>query len=162
MNPPNKKSLHEIFTLGIIIKGIDGIFQIIAGLTLLIAKSDSISKFIQTIFQHEITQDPTDFIANYFLHLSQNLSISTISFLAVYLIINGSIKLILSSSLWFKKLWAYPLAAILLSLFVIYQITKFIATNSAILLILILLDISIIILLRFEYNKTKSSLIRSQ
>jgi len=153
-----EKALHDLFIIGIIIKGIDGILELIGGIILISIKSNSISKIIQTIFQHEIAQDPTDLIANYFIQLSQTLSISTISFAAIYLIIHGSIKLGLFSGLLYKKLWAYPLAGILLSLFVIYQLIRFSSTHSIFLLFLTLVDILIIVLLRFEYKRLKHSL----
>ena len=152
-----EKTLHDLFKIGIIIKGIDGLLELIGGFILISIKSDSITKIIQSIFQHEIAQDPTDLIANYFIQLSHNLSISTISFAAIYLIIHGSIKIGLFSGLWFKKLWAYPLAGILLSLFVIYQSIRFFNTYSVFLLFLTLVDILIIVLLRFEYKRLKRS-----
>ncbi|WP_292471184.1 DUF2127 domain-containing protein [Methanolobus sp.] len=149
--------IHDIFIIGIIIKGIDGLLELIGGFILISSKSDTISKIIQTIFKHEIAQDPTDLLANYFIQLSNNLSISTISFAAIYLIIHGSIKIGLFSGLWYKKLWTYPLAGILLSFFVMYQLIRFFNTHSILLLFLTLVDILIIILLRFEYKRLKHS-----
>lgn len=149
------KILHDLFIIGIIIKAIDGVLELIGGITLSLVKSDLISKIIQTLFQHEIAQDPSDFIANYFVQLSHSLSISIISFAAIYLIIHGSIKLGLFSGLWYKKLWAYPLAGVVLSLFVVYQFIRFFNTHSALLLFLTLIDILILVLLRFEYKRLK-------
>ena len=154
-----EKILHDLFIFGIIIKGIDGLLELIGGFILILIKSSSISKSIQIIFQHEITQDPTDLIANYFIQLSHNLSINTISFIAIYLIIHGSIKIGLFSGLWYQKLWAYPLGGVLLSLFVIYQFMIFFHTHSIILLFLTSVDILIIVLLRFEYKRLNHSLI---
>ena len=151
---------HDLFLIGIIIKGIDGVLELIGGIILIIARSDTISRLIQAFFQHEIAQDPTDLIANYFIHLSQSLSISTLSFVALYLIIHGSIKIGLFSGLWYKQLWAYPLVGILLSLFVLYQLVRFFNTYSALLLFLTLVDIMIIVLLRFEYHRLKRSVMR--
>lgn len=153
-----RKILHDLFVIGVIIKGIDGLLELIGGIVLASVKSGSMFKIIQTIFQHEIAQDPTDLIANYFIRLSHSLSVSTISFIAVYLIIHGTIKIGLFSGLWYKKLWAYPLVGILLFLFVVYQLIRFFNTYSILLLFLTSVDILIIILLRFEYKRQKHPL----
>ncbi len=153
-----EKILHDVFVIGITIKGIDGLLELIGGVILVFIKSDSISKMIQTLFQHEIAQDPTDFIANYFIQSAQNLSLNTISFAAIYLIIHGSIKIGLFAGLWYKKLWAYPLAGIIMSLFVTYQLMRFFNTHSLFLLFLTIIDILVIVLLRFEYKRLKHSL----
>ena len=139
--------------IGIIIKGIDGILELISGVILFLIKSDLITKIIQTLFQHELVQDPTDIIANYLIHTSQNLTISALSFATIYLIIHGSVKIGLVLGLWYKKLWAYPLVGVILSLFIIYQLIKFFSTHSIILLFLTSIDVLIIILLRFEYKR---------
>lgn len=157
---PIKKdtALHDLFILGIVIKGIDGVLELIGGIILISIPSHSIASVVQSVFQHEIAQDPTDLIANFFIQLSQNLSISTLSFAAVYLIIHGSIKLGLFFGLWSKKLWVYPLAGVVLSLFVIYQLMRFLSSHSMLLLFLTLVDILILVLLGFEYKRQKRSL----
>lgn len=153
-----KDTLHNLFLIGIIIKCIDGILELIGGFTLLVIKSDSIINIVQTLFQHELVQDPTDLIANYFIQVSHNISVSTLSFAVIYLIIHGSIKIGLFIGLWYKKLWAYPLAAIVLSLLVMYQAIRLFSIHSIILLFLTLVDILIIILLGFEYKRVARSL----
>lgn len=152
-----KEFLHDIFLIGIFIKGIDGILELIAGIILLITKSNFISNFVQRIFQHELFEDPKDLIANYFVQTSTNISVSLLLFVAIYLIIHGIIKIGIFLGLWYKQAWAYPIAAIVLSLFVIYQSIRLFSNHSIILLFLILVDISIIILLRFEYKRVKHS-----
>lgn len=155
-----KKSqiLHISFIIGILFKGIDGFWELIGGLFLVFAKSGSIPIIIQTVFQHELSQDPTDLIANYLINLSQTMSLNTLSFAAIYLIIHGSIKLGLFLGLWLKKIWAYPLATILLSLFMVYQLIRLSYTHSFLLLFLTLIDIIIIFLLKSEYKRLKNSL----
>ncbi|MEJ2054540.1 MAG: DUF2127 domain-containing protein [Calditrichaceae bacterium] len=149
------KILHNLFITGIIIKAIDGILELTGGIILISIKADTIVKIIHTIFKHEISEDPTDFMANYFIHLANNLSMNTIVFTAIYLILHGAVKIGLFLGLWYKKLWVYPLAGILLSIFIIYQLIRYFHTHSFILLLLIVVDIVIVILLRFEYNRIR-------
>lgn len=150
------KILHDLFITSIIIKGIDGTLEFLGGLTLILVKSNSISDIVQTVFQHELTQDPTDLIANYLIETSQALSISTISFMSIYLLIHGAIKMGLFTGLWYRKAWIYPLAGILLSLFVTYQFIRFFHTHSIVLLFLTSIDLLIIILLKFEHKRQLS------
>ena len=154
----NKKRtfLHKLFIFSIIIKGIDGVLETVGGSVLFFIKSQKIVQFIQQIFHHELAQDPHDVIANYLIKAVRHLSHGTMIFAAVYLSIHGLIKMGLVSALLKKKLWAYPLAAIILSLFVLYEIFRFFFTYSYILLFLIIVDIIIVILLRIEYKELKT------
>lgn len=145
--------LHDIFLIGIIIKGIDGFLELIGGMALLFIKSDYIISIVQRIFQHELVQDSTDLIANYVVHTSHTISTDTILFIAMYLLIHGVIKLGLVIGLLSKKLWSYPLAGGVLSLFLIYQIIRIINNHSLILMLFTLIDIIILVLLRFEYKR---------
>lgn len=156
-----EKILNDLFIIGIMIKGLDGILELIGGFVLIFIKASSIPQTVERVFQHEILQDPTDLIANYFIQFSHSLSISTIYFIATYLIINGTIKVVLFLGLWYKKLWSYPIAGILLSFFTVYQFTRFLHTHSLLLLFLTLVDILIITLLKFEYKRLKHSLEKS-
>ena len=148
-----RKILHDLFLIGIIIKCIDGILEFIGGIALAFAKTDIIINLVQKLFQHELIQDPTDIVANYLVKTSQNLSIGILTFASIYLIIHGLIKIGLFLGLWYKKIWAYPLAGIILSLFVIYQSIRIFNTHSILLLFLTLVDIFILILLRLEYKR---------
>jgi len=148
-------ALHDIFMVGITIKGIDGIIEFLSGLTLLFTNSEFIMKIVQKIFEHELTQDSTDFIANTFIHASQSLTSSMLIFISIYLLIHGTIKIGLVAGLWYKKMWAYPLAAVIISLFVIYQVIRFFNTQSITLLLFTIIDIIILLLLKTEYRRVK-------
>lgn len=153
MKDNGKELIHRLFRISILIKGIDGILEFIGSLVLFFVSSSLITNFVETIFQHELTQDPTDIIANYLINTSLNLSLSTQLFAAIYLFIHGIIKVGLVSSLWYNKLWAYPLSGFILVVFVIYQVFRLINHYSLILLLLTIIDLIIIILLRFEYKR---------
>lgn len=144
---------HRIFEIGIVVKGVDGILELIGGVLLLSFKSQSISTVIQTIFRHELTQDPTDILANFFLQFSHQVSENTIFFAAIYLIIHGVIKLGLFVGLWYKKLWMYPLAGCVMAIFVAYQVGNILHLHSIVLALLTMIDLAILVLLRFEYKR---------
>ncbi|MFH0869882.1 MAG: DUF2127 domain-containing protein [archaeon] len=156
MSKIKEETLHNLFLIGLVIKGIDGILELIGGIALAFARTDAMASLVQRIFHHELLHDPTDIFANYFINASEHMSLSIMSFASIYLIAHGLIKLGLFSGLWYKKVWVYPLAGIVLSLLVAYQLIRFFGTHSVMLLSLTLVDIMIIILLRFEYKRLVS------
>jgi uncharacterized membrane protein len=145
--------LHDIFLAGITIKGINGILELLAGLAIFFVKPEIILAIVQKLFESELIHEPNDFAVTYMLHASQSLTVATLLFVSAYLIIHGSVKIVLVSLLWLKKLWAYPLAGVILSIFVIYQVVRFFHTHSIILLLFTLVDVIILSLLGFEYRR---------
>ncbi|MDA3840452.1 MAG: DUF2127 domain-containing protein [Patescibacteria group bacterium] len=157
VNQKNEKLFHNLFLIGIFIKGLDGVLETIGGVFLIFLKTDFIVKLVKITFNHELVQDPTDFVANYIVKYSQSISIDTLSFVSIYLIIHGVIKLSLFIGLWQKRIWVYPVAGVILFLFSSYQFVRILHTHSFVLTFLTLVDVSIIVLLRFEYLRIKMS-----
>lgn len=150
-----EKRIDLVFEISILLKGINSIFEIFGGfLALFITKSYIVSLVISWT-QEELSQEPKDFIAHYLLNLSNNFSVTSQHFIALYLLSHGIIKLFLVVGLLKRKLWAYPLSAIVFSLFIIYQMYKYFYSPSVWLLILTLFDISIVWLTLHEYHKMK-------
>ena len=126
VNNRNKNNIvHRSFELGILLKGIDGILEIIGGVLLIFLNPARLNRLVVLLTQHELSQDPNDVISNFLLKLSASFSISSQHFGVIYLISHGAIKFILVSLLWKKKLWAYPLAIVSLVLFIIVSIQYF-------------------------------------
>jgi uncharacterized membrane protein len=146
-------ALHIVFWTGIIFKGIDGVLETIAGIALLVVSTRFISNLVHVIFRHELFQDPNDLLANYVVSLADRLSVSTKTFAAVYLLVHGVIKMGLVGAIWRKRLWAYPLTGVVFSLFVLYQVARYVFTRSLMLVLLTVVDIIIIALLPHEYRR---------
>jgi len=147
--------LHKSFEIGILFKGIDGILEILGGFFLLFLNPDRLNKLIILLTQHELSEDPRDFIANYIIKFSSEFSISTQHFGVLYLFSHGIIKLILIYLLWKKKIWSYPLAVVFLMLFIFYQIYRYTFTQSIWLIYLTVFDIIMIVLTLIEYKRIK-------
>ena len=143
--------LHDFFEAGIFIKLINGIFEIIAGTALFFINSRQIIRFVEILFSHELNHDPRDFVANIIVSSANHLSVRAKLFAVIYLVAHGAINIGLFSLLSSRKLWAYPLAGFILIFIGLYEISIFFRTHSYILFSLIIVDLIIIILLRFEY-----------
>jgi uncharacterized membrane protein len=148
---------HDVFRVSILLKGIYSFFELIAGMILLFVTSDRIFNFINHIFRNEILEDGRDFIANFLLNTFGNLPQQIKLFIAIYLISHGIVKLGLIITLWKEKRWAYPIAIGVFSLFIVYQIYRYILHPSLILIFLTDLDMAIIILTLLEWRRLKVS-----
>ena len=144
--------LHIFFRIMIFFKGIDGIFETLGGIVLASVSSQTITNFVYGLFGSELLE-PDDFLTHYIVKLLTHLSVSTQTFAIIFLLGHGLVKFGLATAIWFNKLWAYPLAGVILSIFVIYQVTRFSSTHSILLLLLTFVDIIIIAMLRPEYKR---------
>lgn len=153
----NNNIFHKSFEIGILIKAIDGVFEIIGGILLIFLNPSRLSKLIAWLTQHELSEDPRDAVANFMIELSSKFTISTQNFGVFYLISHGMVKVILIILLWKRKVWAYPLTIVSLVLFIIYQIYRYTLNPSIGLVILTVFDIIMIILTFIEYRRIRDS-----
>jgi uncharacterized membrane protein len=145
--------LHVLFRIAILFKGIDGILETAGGAILLFISRQDIRHIVYGILQHELLEDPNDPIANYLMKAATHLTVSTKTFAAAYLLVHGIVKMGLATAIWRYRLWAFPLAGVLLLLFVVYQFARFTFTHSILLLLLTAVDVFIIALLPREYKR---------
>jgi uncharacterized membrane protein len=148
---------HVGFEVGLLLKGLDSLLEIIGGVVLLFLNPDRLNWLTRLLLQHELSEDPEDMVANFLLAFSHSFSVSTQNFGVFYLMSHGIIKCILVLLLWQRKLWAYPLTIISLILFIAYQIYRYTFTQSVFLLFLTIFDIVMIVLTYLEYKKLKDS-----
>lgn len=150
---------HKSFKIGILLKAIDGILEIIGGILLIFLNPTRFNRIVSLLIHHELSEDPKDIAANFLLRLSSQFNISTQYFGVIYLVSHGAIKVILIILLWKRKVWAYPITIFVLILFVVYQIYRYTISHSTGLILLTILDIAVILLTYIEYKRIKGSFI---
>lgn len=116
--------LDRIFEIGIILKGLDGVLEIIGGLLLLAVTPATIDRMVVRLTQHELSEDPHDFIARHLLGYTHSLTGSAVTFAAVYLLAHGIVKIVLVAALLRNQAWAYPWMIGFLLLFIGYQLYR--------------------------------------
>jgi uncharacterized membrane protein len=116
--------LDRIFEIGIILKGIDGVLETLGGLLLFAVTPTTIDRLVARLTQHELSEDPNDFIARHLLRYAHNLTGSAVAFAAVYLLIHGIIKIVLVVALLRNQAWAYPWMIGFLLVFIGYQLYR--------------------------------------
>lgn len=147
--------LDQAFLIGIVLKGLDGVLEVLGGLLLLIVTPAAINQLARFLTQHELSEDPHDFIANHVLHAAGTLTASTVRFGALYLASHGIVKVVLVAALLRNKLWAYPWMIAFLLLFAAYQIYRIALTFSIGLTALTVFDLAVAGLTYREYLKQR-------
>lgn len=149
-----KKIKHSpLFLLALLLKAADGILEIVGGFLIFLIKPELVNKIVILLTQHELSEDPNDFIATNLIKLANSYSIKTEYFAVSYLLSHGLIKVWLVVSLLRNRLWAYPTAILFLAIFIGYQIYRFSYTHSIFLILLTIFDLFVVWLTWKEYKK---------
>jgi len=146
--------LHWLFLGAVFFKWVDGSFELLGGLILFFFTNDTLVHSVKSLFVHELAEKPTDPIIEYvlnFIHVSENTQL----FAGAYLTAHGIVKVFLAMGLFFRRLWVYPLAIVILLVFITYQLYRFAHTYSILLLFLTILDSVVIFLIYKEYRRIK-------
>jgi len=119
-----RDALDRIFEIGIILKGLDGILETIGGLLLVAVTPATINTLVSRVTQHELSEDPNDFIANHLLGYAHGLTGTAVTFAALYLLVHGIVKIVLVAALLRNQIWAYPWMIGFLLIFIFYQLYR--------------------------------------
>lgn len=145
--------LDRIFDTSLILKGLDGLLELVGGVLLLLVSPRQLTGLVMLLTQHELSQDPKDFIATHLLAYAHTLTASVTLFAAAYLLVHGIMKIVLVVALLKGQLWAYPWMIGFLGIFILYQIYRLILHVSVGLIALTLFDCFIVLLTVLEYRK---------
>ncbi|GAB3560760.1 DUF2127 domain-containing protein [Arthrobacter alkaliphilus] len=150
--PAQTSTLDRTFRVSLILKGLDGVLELIGGILLLLIKPEQIGDLVRLLTQHELARDPNDFLANSLVHMSSNLSGSGTLFGAIYLLLHGLIKIVLVWAVLKDQLWAYPWMIAFLLVFIVYQVYRIVVAFSWGLVLLTAFDIFIVWITGREYR----------
>jgi uncharacterized membrane protein len=117
---------------------------------------ETINRILLSVLNHDLSDDPQDFIAAYIRRAFEHFATGGKHFASWYLLSHGVVKLVLVVALFRNQLWAYPSMIVTLAAFVCYQTYRFALTHSLAMMLLTLFDIVIIVLTWLEYDEQKS------
>jgi uncharacterized membrane protein len=152
-----RSKLHVAFEIGVILKGLNGLLELIGGTLLLVFPPSSLQRFVVSLTQDELSRDPNDFIATHLRAAADHLSVGGKTFAAIYLLSHGVIKAVLVYALIKDKLWAFPWAIGVFGAFGIYQIYRYSVHPSGWLIALTVLDVVVILLTSIEWRRVKNA-----
>jgi uncharacterized membrane protein len=150
----HRDALDTAFNVTLVLKGLDGVLELVGGILLLIITPDAINRLAERLTQHELSEDPNDFIAHHLLHLTSNLH-KTQFFGALYLLTHGLVKIVIVVGLLRREHWAYYVAFVFLGGFVIYQVYRMAYAPSVGLALLTVFDLVIIWLTWREFQRMR-------
>ncbi len=150
------KLLHLLYEIGIWFKGIDGVVECLGGLLFLVVTKAALTRLVIALTQHELGQDPTDWLALHLRSGTAHLSANTKLFASVYLMGHGAVKAFLVwGGLLRRKLWSFPTAIILIGGFMVYQVVRLLHHYSLLLLVLTAIDLIVVLLIWREYRMAR-------
>jgi uncharacterized membrane protein len=147
--------LHQIFEFGIFIKAVNGIWETISGIFILLSGKTVLNKLFYFVSNKELLEDPNDIFFNFLSKFLENLSHSTQVFIAFYILIHGLLNLFLVIQLYRDKIWAYLATMSVMVVFIFYQIHRIVLHHSVFLTLITTFDILFVILTWHEYKRKK-------
>ncbi len=154
-----ERRINEYFCLSVFLKGLVSVLEIIGGVLALFIPVPTLTGFITNLFAGELAEEPTDFIASHLVAWAHQLAFAGGTFISLYLLSRGLIKLVLVIALLKNQLWAYPASLVVLGLFVLYQGYQIIATHSGVLVALTVFDLVVMWFIWREWEVLRAHLL---
>ena len=111
---------HKFFDLVVILKGLNGLLELLGGGALLLLPAGAILTWAAYITQTDPSTDPTNYFARAFFHWAQHFGHDTQLFAGIYLLAHGLAKTTLATLLLIGQKIAYPIAIVFFSAFACY------------------------------------------
>ncbi|HUR42763.1 MAG TPA: DUF2127 domain-containing protein [Aestuariivirga sp.] len=123
--PKPRGLLHGLFGLVVILKGLNGLAEIVCGIALFLLRAGTILAWVDWLTRAELIQNPNDALAFSLHRWAVGFSHDAQVFAGLYLLVHGVVKVFLASLLLTeKKIWAFPLALALFSSLVAFAIYR--------------------------------------
>ena len=143
---------EQLFKVALLIKGIDGAAELVGAVALLLISGDLVNRLIADVLARDLLGRPDGSLARHFVSGTAEFASGDRTFAIVYLALHGVVKLLLVAALLRKWVPMYPVAVVVLGLFVIYEVYRAVTTGSVLLPFLAALDVAIIVLVIREYR----------
>ncbi len=145
--------LDLFFLLGILVKGVDGLIEVVGGIVLLWLSPQQLADAVHRLTGKELAEDPHDLIANLLVHGVAQLDAGTTWLIAVYLLVHGVVKLAIIAALLLGSLKVYPWAILALLGFLVFQVYELVAHPGVGIALLVVLDALIVWLTWREWRR---------
>lgn len=143
---------YDLFRIGVLVKAGQGVIELVAGIFAFLIPLNAITRLADRFTEVELAKDPSDFVANHFAEFAHSISVGSKDFVAIYLLLNGVIKIVLAIALLSGKRWAYPVALVVLGAFILYLFYRLFLHHSLLLGAATLLDIVVFYFIWHQYS----------
>lgn len=148
----NSTTTDKLFKVAIALKGLDGLGQLVLGVVLIFLPPTLITGMANDVVTRDLLGDPNGTLSTHLQTAAHDFADGTSRTFAIgYLLLHAVIKLGLVAALLRKILPLYPVAAVVLAAFVVYEVVRAVHTHSIALPIFAAIDVVIIVLVVREY-----------
>jgi uncharacterized membrane protein len=143
---------ERLFRIAMVVKGLDGLVELVGAIALLLVSGGTVQTLINDVISRDLLGPPDGSLARHFVAGTAEFASGDRTFAVVYLGLHGVVKLLLVAALLRKIRRMYPVAVVVLGLFVAYEVYRATQTGSVLLPFLAALDVAIIVLVIREYR----------
>ena len=147
---------HLAFLAAIAVKAIDGLVESLAGLAVAMLGTQGIYDLIFQLTAPELDLHPESRTVHLLRHGATTLTHASSRFVVVWLLVHGVLKVVLAVELFRGKSWIFPVAAAILSGFVVFMTYKMVIHYSPWLLALALFDLLTVALVLNEWRSHRA------
>lgn len=147
---------HQLFEIGIVIKGVNGIWEMTVGTLFLFLSKTTMDSWLGHATRRELLEDPSDVLINFFVHAFQNVSLGAQHFVGTYLLLHGILNIFLVVQLHRGKHWAYIATIGIMTIFFVYQVYRINVHHSLFLTIITIFDVFFMYLIWHEYKRHRT------
>jgi len=144
---------ERLFRLAVAIKGLDGFVELVAAIVLLAVPAAFVRELVDGVLARDLLGPPDGSLARHFVAGTAEFASGNRTFVVTYLALHGLIKLALVVALLLRWRPAYPVAVVVLGIFVGYELLRAVRTGSVLLPFLAALDVVVIVLVWREYRR---------
>ena len=155
-----EKNISLYFHISVLIKGLISLAEILVGTLALFIPLSYVTGLATKFAESELSEGALNFnltnlFASHVISYVHGIPAISSTFLAVYLLSRGLIKVVLIYAMLKNKLSAYPISLIVLGLFVSYQMYQILISFSGTILALTIFDLIVMWFIWAEYKVLK-------
>ncbi|NNC12636.1 DUF2127 domain-containing protein [Planctomonas sp. JC2975] len=148
--------LDLAFLIGVALKAVDGLFEVVFGILLLVLGPAQLMHLAQLLTAEELQEDPDDFVAHLLLRAASTLTPSGARIAAAYLLLHGVVKLVIVVAVIRGSAKVYPWVLVALGVFLVWQVAELVLHPTVGIVVLTVLDAAIIALTWREWREHRS------
>ncbi len=146
-----RRAIRLYFDISVLLKGAISFVEVVAGTLAFFVPVSAVTNFLMRTVGDELSEH-SDKLGALLAHGAQQLSVTGGTFIAIYLLSRGLIKLFLVVALLKNQLWAYPSSLALIGAFVVYQCYQLIVGHSIFIGLLTIFDLLVMYFIWREYR----------
>ena len=143
---------YRLFQVAVIMKGINGVLEIIAGFVLMLVGTHRINHMLELGTQALLVDSPQGWLLKVFAENGIARQIPPVSFAVIYLLANGLAKVVIVHALMQRRRRVFPYAVAFLGLFVLFGVVRLYTHRSPVLAVALVLDLLVMASIWREYR----------